>query len=224
MRTKVKSVNHQSVLPGLFIILIFFGLGVLILVPIINTIIAEGLLMGILYSFIAIIFDAAFLGFSMYGITKLIGPRTRYQAVLTHKDKIIHNDKEYLVLDFLVDEGDDKIIQNGFKAYCPKTEDNDFTINEKYIIGIQEANWEIKYVELFDETKKVKKKMPSMTMRPIFYTVSAIFYFSFIGAIIMGIISLKDSIFMGLVLIIYGVASTILLSKYLTKAFKIFKH
>lgn len=223
MRIKLKDVHPESMLPRLFIIFLFLGVGIILLIPIIKVIMTEGIILGLLYSLGILIFELLFGGFGLFFLIKLIGPKARYCAVLTHKDSVIHKSKEYLVLDFLIEESDDGVIQNGYKAYCPIKENDIFTVNEKYIIGIQEVNWEIKYVEPFNKTKKTKTKLPNLTMRPILYAVGAIFYLSFISAIVVGIYTLGQSILMGVIYISFGVGSISLFTKYIKRAFEIFK-
>lgn len=223
MRVKLKDVNPESMIPRFFIMFLFLGVGVILLIPIIKAIMTEGIILGLLYSLGILIFELVFGGFGLYFLIKLIGPKARYCAVLTSKDSIQHKNKEYMVLDFLIEKSDDEVILNSYRAYCPIEKSDIFTVNEKYIIGIQEANWEIKYAEQYNETKKVKTKIPNLTMRPILYAVGAIFYLSFIGIIGVGIYTLKESIFMGLIYIAFGVGSTILLTKYMKVGFEIFK-
>ena len=60
-------------------------------------------------------------------------------------------------------------------------------------------------------------------MRPILYAIGAIFYLSFISAIVVGIYTLAQSILMGVIYISFGMGSILLFTKNIKRAFEIFK-
>lgn len=219
MKIKVKSTNHQSPLPGIIITIVFLGISLFIFslyfVQSNYSFTLNGLIQAIsTFGIIYLMFAIIFLCFSLYFIYLLISPPKKYIAILTEKTHINKGEKNYTKVTFetIKNEDSDNVITKTYKGLIQN--DPDLTVKEKYLIGIKEFNWQLKYVTEYSELTKYKKHIPNMNLTPVIISVLSIFVVSAIGIIILGLITLKKTVLMGLLYIIFGMIMFISMIKY----------
>ena len=127
---------------------------------------------AILNDSIAIAFAFAFIicgGMIIYYIFK---PAKKYKAILLKKEKEKYNNNEVWMMKFkvyIVDNNEEEIIE--VEGYT--LEDNNYKVNNNYIVGVKEANWSIRYIEELDE--KNYKSNKGTSFNPLFISLLIVF-------------------------------------------------
>ena len=219
MKYKIKSKNHQSPIPGIIFTIVFIAISLYIINMYFKSTDYEytikAFIFGIKeYGIMYLLFALIFLYFCIRLIYSLLSPPKKYVAILKEKKHINNKEKNYTKVKFETIENEDS--DNAISTtYIGIIDDNpDIVVNEKYLIGIKEFNWQIKYVTEYKENIPHKKHIPNLNMMPVIISVLLIFITSAIGTIIVGFITMKTSMFLGLCFLAFGLFMLISMIKY----------
>ena len=208
MKIKVKGINYQSPIPGLAITIMFLGVSIFIFSAFISQIDSftiESIFSKFLEMGMFLIFAIIFFCFGVYFVYIFFKPPTKYLAVLKQKERINTGSEEYfyVVFETIPNKDSDGFIQQVYEGYIDIN--SNLLLEQKYLIGIKECNWQIKYVMEYTNEVNYKESIPNAAMGPVILAVTSIFYISSIALIIYGIITCFNTHIFGVVYAIFGI-------------------
>lgn len=179
MRVFVKKEDKHTMIPGIFVTVIFLSFSVSIFVAFFKS--GKSFVDALASFGTILLFAIIFFAFSLYFIYALIKRPKGYKAKLVNKKTEIYNGKQISYMKFSTQKErkqEEDFILSEYKCYT--IGDNALIVDHDYSLRIKEFNWEPKYVEeinnLSENSKnKVASKVPNKTVIPVFFSVGLIF-------------------------------------------------
>ena len=183
MKVCIKRKDYQNIIPAYFAMAGFLGYGIFVFNLVTS---ADDIVYYIVDNLLNVIFTIFFVGLDIFFVIYMFKKPKEFTAQLISKEEQNYKGQQITYMTFKTAKetsNDIDYIETEYKCYTK--EPNNLVVNQIYLIGIKEFNWQMKYVKDYQvQPLDPIKKVPKMNMSFIYLVIGGFFGITVLGSII----------------------------------------